>query len=94
LARSGIAAQGVTINNLLPGPFDTDRLRATHAASAAKAGTTPEALADARRAGIPAKRFGDAAEFGATCAFLCSRQAGYITGQNLLIDGGGYPGVF
>ena len=93
LARSGIAAQGVTINNLLPGPFNTDRLRTTHAASAAKLGTTPEALAEARRANVPARRFGEPAEFGATCAFLCSRQAGYITGQNILIDGGSYPGV-
>ena len=74
----------VTINNLLPGPFDTDRLRSM---------VPPDKWGE-RASLIPAGRFGDPAEFGEACAFLCSAQAGYITGQNLLIDGGAYPGVF
>ena len=53
-----------------------------------------DALWDKRRLGVPARRFGTPAEFGAACAFLCSQQAGYITGQNLLLDGGAYPGTF
>ena len=92
LARQS-AASGVTINNLLPGAFDTDRLNATMSAAATKAGTSPEAMREQRTATIPARRFGDPAEFGEACAFLCSLQAGYITGQNLLIDGGAYPGT-
>jgi 3-oxoacyl-[acyl-carrier protein] reductase len=94
LARSNIAARGVTINGLLPGAFDTDRLRTTIAAGAKKSGKDPEAVAEARRNGIPARRFGSAEEFGAVCAFLCSVQAGYLTGQNILLDGGAYPGTF
>jgi 3-oxoacyl-[acyl-carrier protein] reductase len=94
VARSGLAAQGVTINNLLPGAMDTDRLKAIFAVNAAKSGQTPEAVTDARRKGIPAQRFGTSEEFGAVCAFLCSQQAGYITGQNVLVDGGAYPGTF
>ena len=94
LARSSIAAQGVTINGLLPGAFDTDRLRTTLAASAQKSGKDVEAIDKARRAGIPARRYGTADEFGAVCAFLCSVQAGYLTGQNILLDGGAYPGTF
>lgn len=94
LARSGIAAQGVTINNLLPGAFDTDRLKATAAAVAAKTGKAVDAIRTARLAGIPARRFGNAEEFGAICAFLCSVQAGYMTGQNVLADGGAYPGTY
>ncbi|CAM4038025.1 SDR family oxidoreductase [Bordetella tumulicola] len=94
VARSGIAAHGVTINNLLPGAFETDRLKSTMAASAAKTGKDVDALRAARLAGIPAKRFGQAEEFGAICAFLCSVQAGYMTGQNVLADGGAYPGTF
>ena len=94
LARSRIAARGVTINGLLPGAFDTERLRATMQAGAAKAGRTLEAVADDRRRTIPAQRFGSADEFGAICAFLCSVPAGYITGQNILADGGAYPGTF
>jgi 3-oxoacyl-[acyl-carrier protein] reductase len=94
LARSPLAAKGVTINGLLPGAFDTDRLRGTMVASAQKSGRPLEAIADARRGAIPAKRFGTAEEFGAVCAFLCSVQAGYITGQNVLLDGGAYPGTF
>lgn len=94
VARSAIAAHGVTINNLLPGAFETDRLKTTMAAAAARAGKDVQALRTARLAGIPAKRFGCAQEFGAICAFLCSRQAGYINGQNVLADGGTYPGTF
>ena len=94
VARSGIAAQGVTINTLLPGKFDTDRIAATHRASAAKTGKTVEDIRRMQQAQIPADRFGTPEEFGAICAFLCSRQAGYITGQNILPDGGLYPGTY
>ena len=95
LARqSKLAGRNVTINNLLPGAFDTDRLQKTMAAAATKSGKSIDAVAVARAAAIPARRFGSAAEFGALCAFLCSEHAGYLTGQNLLIDGGAYPGTF
>jgi 3-oxoacyl-[acyl-carrier protein] reductase len=94
LARSAIAARGVTINNLLPGKFDTDRLRATLRAAADKSGRSADEVAQAQIAQIPARRFGTAEEFGALCAFLCSVHASYLTGQNLLLDGGGYPGTF
>lgn len=77
-----LSAHGVTLNNLLPGRFATARILQTNG------GTPPEPT------GIPAGRFGDPAEFGAACAYLCSAQAGYITGQNLLLDGGAYPGTF
>jgi 3-oxoacyl-[acyl-carrier protein] reductase len=89
-----IAGRGVTINNILPGSFDTDRLKQGFRANAAKAGVTPEELAERRRVMVPAQRFGTAAEFGELCAFVCSVQAGYMTGQNLLIDGGAYPGTY
>jgi len=89
-----LAGRGVTINSILPGSFDTDRLQQGFRANAAKAGVTPEELADRRRVMVPAQRFGNAAEFGELCAYLCSLQAGYITGQNLLIDGGAYPGTY
>ena len=94
LARGNIAARGVTINGLLPGAFDTERLRTTFAAVVKKTGKDPEAVMNARRIGIPAQRFGTADEFGAVCAFLCSVHAGYLTGQNVLLDGGAYPGTF
>ena len=94
VARSSIAAQGVTINNLLPGKFDTDRLAATLGGVAARSGRTLEDVRLAHQASIPAGRFGSAREFGALCAFLCSVHAGYVTGQNLLADGGAYPGVY
>lgn len=94
VARSGLAAQGVTINNLLPGAFDTDRLQTSIVASAAHAGRDVQAVREARMKGIPAKRFGNPEEFGAICAFLCSLQASYINGQNILADGGAYPGTF
>jgi len=93
-ARSAVAGRGVTINNLLPGKFDTDRLAATFAGAAARSGKTLQDVQNAQRASIPAGRFGKASEFGAICAFLCSVHAGYITGQNLLADGGAYPGAF
>jgi len=94
LARSKLAARGVTINGLLPGAFDTDRLRATMQGASAKTGKTVDALAEERKRAIPTQRFGNAEEFGAICAFLCSAHAGYITGQNILADGGAYPGTF
>lgn len=93
-ARSPLAAQGVTINNLLPGAFETDRLKTTMAGAASKAGQPLDAVMDARRSTIPAKRFGQPQEFGAICAFLCSVHAAYMTGQNVLADGGAYPGTF
>jgi 3-oxoacyl-[acyl-carrier protein] reductase len=93
LARSGIAAQGVTVNNLLPGAFDTDRLNGLFAVAAQKSGQSVDVLAAQRRKGIPAQRFGTPEEFGAVCAFLCSPMAGYITGQNLLVDGGAFAGA-
>jgi len=92
LARQTVA-HNVTINNLLPGPFDTDRLRSNLVFHAQKLGKTPEELARTRTEANPAKRFGTVAEFGDACAFLCSAQAGYITGQNLLLDGGAFPGT-
>jgi 3-oxoacyl-[acyl-carrier protein] reductase len=94
VARSGIAAKGVTINNLLPGAFDTDRLRGTMSGAAKKSGEDVDTVMARRRKTIPAQRFGNPAEFGAICAFLCSVQAGYMTGQNVLADGGAYPGSF
>ncbi len=87
LARSELAAKGITMNNLLPGKFDTDRLQATFVGGAAKTGQTPEAFRASQQALVPAQRFGTAAEFGAICAFLCSQQAGYVNGQNILADG-------
>jgi 3-oxoacyl-[acyl-carrier protein] reductase len=92
LARD-VAAHGVTLNNLLPGQFDTDRLRSNQQKFAAARGTDPAEMREVFRKHIPAQRFGDPAEFGAVCAFLCSRHAGYITGQNLLLDGGQFPGL-
>lgn len=89
-----IASRGVTINNLLPGAFDTDRLKATMEGASKKTGKPIESIADARRLTIPAQRFGTPEEFGAICAFLCSLQAGYINGQNVLADGGAYPGTY
>jgi 3-oxoacyl-[acyl-carrier protein] reductase len=94
VARSSLAAQGVTINNLLPGAFDTDRLRGTMQGLATKTGRSLEAVLQARRDAVPARRFGTPEEFGAICAFLCSQQAGYMTGQNVLADGGAFPGTF
>ena len=92
LARQ-CAARNVTINNLLPGPFETDRLRTTMAAWAQREGRSVEQVRAERQKANPAGRFGTPEEFGAACAFLCSRQAGYMTGQNILLDGGSYPGT-
>ena len=93
LARKTIR-HNVTINNLLPGLFDTDRIQ-TVVGNAAKArGISYEQALAERLAAIPAGRIGDPAEFGEACAYLCSAQASYITGMNFLIDGGGYPGTF
>ena len=84
----------VTINNLLPGPFETDRLRSNLEFNAKKTGKPVDELRRARTEANPAGRFGTIEEFGDACAFLCSAQAGFITGQNLLMDGGLYPGTF
>jgi 3-oxoacyl-[acyl-carrier protein] reductase len=83
----------VTINNLLPGPFETDRLRKTMEGGAKAAGRSIDDEMAARRQTNPAGRFGDPEEFGVACAFLCSAYAGYMTGQNVLLDGGAYAGT-
>jgi len=93
LARS-VAEHNVTVNNLLPGTFDTDRLKSNLAALARNSSRDVADVTEEIRASNPSKRFGHPDEFGATCAFLCSKHAGYITGQNILIDGGAYPGTF
>ena len=93
LARA-VAGQGVCINNLLPGLFDTDRVAQVFAGQARAEGGSVDDARRRRMATIPAGRLGDPAEFGAACAFLCSAHAGYITGQNILLDGGAYPGTF
>jgi 3-oxoacyl-[acyl-carrier protein] reductase len=89
-----VANKGITINNLLPGSFDTQRLRGGFAAASKKTGQPESTLEAQARAEIPAQRFGTPAEFGQTCAFLCSVHAGYITAQNILLDGGAYPASF
>jgi 3-oxoacyl-[acyl-carrier protein] reductase len=95
LARqSRLASANVTINNLLPGAFDTDRQRERMQAVAAKTGRALAELVAERAQSIPARRLGDSDEFGAVCAFLCSAQAAFLTGQNILLDGGNYPGTF
>jgi 3-oxoacyl-[acyl-carrier protein] reductase len=93
VARS-VAGHNVTINFLLPGTFDTDRLKHNFEANAQKRGVPVAQVRAERMASVPARRIGHPDEFGAACAFLCSSQAGYITGQNLLIDGGAFPGAF
>lgn len=95
LARqSRLASANVTVNNLLPGVFDTDRIRTTTAMQAKKTGKSEAEISAARMQAVPARRFGTAEEFGAFCAFMCSQHAGYLTGQNILLDGGAYPGTF
>ncbi len=89
-----VARHNVTINNLLPGQFDTDRLMANHERFAKARGMTVDAFQEAAKKDIPARRFGRAAEFGAYAAFLCSAPCGFVTGQNMLLDGGQYPGLF
>ena len=89
-----VAGRNVTINQILPGKFDTDRIRTNLEFVAGKKGTDVETEAAAAKAVIPSGRFGTPSEFGALCAFLCSVHAGYITGQNFLIDGGQNPNAF
>ena len=89
-----VAANNVTINNLLPGYFDTVRLRSNIASGAKAMGADIDKFTEQQMASVPAQRFGDPAEFGEACAFLCSARAGYITGQNLVIDGGRYSSVW
>jgi 3-oxoacyl-[acyl-carrier protein] reductase len=89
-----VASRNVTINSILPGKFDTDRIRKTIEFAAQKAGASVEEVAARQAKEIPAGRLGTPEEFGAACAFLCSAQAGFITGQNLRIDGGLFPGAF
>ncbi|KZM48107.1 SDR family oxidoreductase [Labrenzia sp. OB1] len=89
-----LAPHGITINNLLPGKMDTDRLKGGFTRAAQQSGKSVDQVRAAQAAEIPARRFGTAEEFGQTCAFLCSRQAGYITGQNILMDGGLFPSAF
>ncbi|WP_072386077.1 SDR family oxidoreductase [Hyphomicrobium sp. CS1BSMeth3] len=91
IARKAVR-NNVTINNILPGPFDTDRLRGTSKKMAEARGVSFEQMSEERKKAIPAGRFGNTVEFGAATAFLCSEHAGFITGQNLLLDGGIYPG--
>jgi 3-oxoacyl-[acyl-carrier protein] reductase len=93
LARK-VARHNVTINNLLPGSFDTDRLKTTMRGRAQAQGKTFDDVFAAGMAAVPAGRYGTPAEFGALCAYLCSSHAGFVVGQNLLIDGGNFPGTF
>lgn len=92
VARS-VAHANVTINFLLPGSFDTRRMRGGQEANAKRLGLSPDQVAAEDLQGIPAGRFGTPDEFGAACAFLCSVHAGFITGQSLLLDGGAFPGI-
>ncbi len=92
LARD-VAQHNVTLNNVLPGQFDTDRLRSNHQKFATAAGAELVAFQDRARSQIPARRFGQPEEFGDVCAFLCGVRAGYMTGQNILLDGGQFPGL-
>jgi 3-oxoacyl-[acyl-carrier protein] reductase len=89
-----LAKDNVTINSIQPGAFDTDRIRSNLAKQAAERGRDEAQLRAERQASIPAARFGRPEEFGELCAFLASVHAGYITGQNILIDGGVFPGAF
>ena len=89
-----VARHNVTINNLLPGPFETDRFRSGVTSRAKASGITYEEQLERQRSAVPAQRVGDPEEFGDACAYLCSHQAGFITGQNLLLDGGQFPGTF
>jgi 3-oxoacyl-[acyl-carrier protein] reductase len=93
VARS-VAGSNVTINFLLPGPFETERFRSNVESTVQKKNISYEEAYAERVAAVPARRIGQPDEFGATCAFLCSKHAGYITGQNILMDGGVFPGAF
>ncbi len=88
-----VAKDGITINNLLPGHFDTDRLRANMANDAARSGKSLDEVRAGLMATNPTGRVGNADEFGRACAFLCSVHAGFIVGQNILMDGGRFPGT-
>ena len=92
MARRAVR-HNVTINNILPGPFETDRLRGSTRKAAEQQGIPVEKAMEMRKAGVPAGRFGQPEEFGAAAAFMCSAHAGFMTGQNLLLDGGIYPGT-
>jgi len=89
-----LAGNNVTVNNLLPGPFDTERLQKNISLAAEKSGKSLDSVIEQRQKAVPAQRFGSADEFGAFCAFMCSAHAGFFVGQNVLLDGGGYPGTF
>ena len=88
-----VASSGVTINNLLPGLHDTDRLAMLDQVDASARGISEAEAREARTATVPAGRFGTADEFGAACAWLCSDKAGFVIGQNILLDGGAFPGA-
>lgn len=88
-----LAQYNITVNHLLPGMFDTDRLRSTTERMAKMQGRSEAEMAAVRKATVPMKRFGEAGEIGEICAFLCSLQAGYITGQSILVDGGLFNAV-
>ena len=88
-----VASHNVTINGLLPGRFETDRLRANIAFAAKQSGRAADEEAELALRTIPARRFGQPEEFGSACAFLCSVHAGYMTGQNIVLDGGAFPGM-
>ena len=88
-----VAGSGVTINNLLPGLHDTDRLAMLDQVDASARGISKAEAREARTATVPAGRFGTADEFGAACAWLCSDKAGFVIGQNILLDGGAFPGA-
>jgi 3-oxoacyl-[acyl-carrier protein] reductase len=90
----GVVNRNVTINNMLPGSFDTARIRGGLKRTAARDDISEAEAARRAQEEIPAKRFGNTAEFGQVCAFLCSVHAGYMTGQNILLDGGAFPGAF
>ena len=89
-----VARHNVTINNLLPGSIETDRMRSAMDVRAKQAGKSVDEARQAVMAAIPAGRFGNIAEFGAVCAFVCSVHASYLVGQNILLDGGAYPGTY
>lgn len=88
-----IVKHNVTINNLLPGPFETDRVRKTAEGAAKQAGKSIDEVLDSRRQQNPAGRFGTIEEFGVACAYFCSSHSGFVTGQNLVMDGGAYNGT-
>jgi 3-oxoacyl-[acyl-carrier protein] reductase len=87
----GYVGRNVTINNILPGPFATDRLVSNFTFQARQKGISPQEALDARQKELPARRFGDPKEVGSLCAYLCSTHAGYISGQSILIDGAAHP---